>query len=179
VTHSALLFRLKGLRWRLYDEGGAKPVNSLAAESVTAGSQRWKRCPRVPALRDFSQVVLQIAAQLFDPDISWSVDGPDPLLARRLTSDQRRHLYLLIKESLTNAHRHAQASSVAVRVSNADAGLQVEVEDDGTGTEVPTAREGNGFANMRARAAALGGTVTVGGRTPEPGTRVVIQTGIH
>jgi len=49
-----------GLRWRRDDKGGAKPVNSLAAEGVRAGGRRWKRRTRMPALRDFSQVVLQV-----------------------------------------------------------------------------------------------------------------------
>jgi hypothetical protein len=60
-----------------------------------------------------------------------------------------------------------------------EAELSVEIEDDGTGADTSIAQEGNGFANMSARGATLGGSVSVGSRRPQAGTRVVIQTAIR
>jgi signal transduction histidine kinase len=136
-----------------------------------------------PDIRTIAQLLVRVrtvAAQLFDPDTAWTVDAPVSMLEHPLASEERRHLYLLIKEALTNAHRHARPSSVTVRFSMADAGLRVDIEDDGAAVSgAVSSREGNGLGNMRARAEALGGSVTVGRRTPSPGTSVVIQTAIR
>ncbi|HEU4323304.1 MAG TPA: ATP-binding protein [Roseiflexaceae bacterium] len=88
----------------------------------------------------------------------------------------------VVREALTNAHKHAQASLVRVTVDYTDpAALVVAIADDGIGMQTPSgprpAGTGNGMANMRARVEALGGAlelppaergVTVWIRIPQP-----------
>ncbi|HXV94521.1 MAG TPA: sensor histidine kinase [Pseudonocardia sp.] len=70
--------------------------------------------------------------------------------------------FRIVQESLTNARRHAHPSSVQVELTYGEDVLEIAVRNDGvttpTGTSGPAG--GNGIAGMRARAAALGGTVT-------------------
>ncbi|CAN3127428.1 GAF domain-containing protein [Mycobacterium sp. smrl_JER01] len=71
------------------------------------------------------------------------------------------HAEAVVREAVSNAIRHAEATSLAVSVSAADL-LSIEVVDDGRG--IPADITGSGLTNLRQRAADAGGTFTV-----EPG----------
>ena len=70
--------------------------------------------------------------------------------------------YRIVQEALTNVRRHAGPhASATVTVRHDPGSLTVEVVDDGAGPG-PVVGDGNGLPGMRARAAALGGTLTAG-----------------
>ncbi len=87
---------------------------------------------------------------------------------RALPPELDRAAYRIAQEALTNVRRHAGAeASATVTVSYEPAALRVVVEDNGPGGEpesgaAPAPAVGNGIAGMRARAVALGGTLTAG-----------------
>jgi two-component system, NarL family, sensor histidine kinase DevS len=76
-----------------------------------------------------------------------------------------------LREALANVARHAQASSADVVLHADGTELILEVTDDGVGVELPIVRPGNGIANLRARAARLGGSFDLRAG-PERGTVV-------
>jgi signal transduction histidine kinase len=87
---------------------------------------------------------------------------------RPLPAEVSRAAYRIVQEALTNVRRHAGAdAAAAIEIEYADDALLVRVHDDG---RVPPADladgAGNGIAGMRARAAALGGSLSAG---PDPG----------
>jgi two-component system sensor histidine kinase DevS len=65
----------------------------------------------------------------------------------------------VVREGLANAARHAKASRVEVRVDVHD-DLTITVTDNGVGMNDST--RSSGLANLRARAMARGGSMTVG-----------------
>ncbi|MPZ66337.1 MAG: sensor histidine kinase [Pseudonocardiaceae bacterium] len=69
--------------------------------------------------------------------------------------------YRIVQESLTNVLRHAGPATATVRVEHAAAELLVEVTDTGDGP-AETTDAGQGITGMRARAAAVGGTLEAG-----------------
>jgi signal transduction histidine kinase len=81
---------------------------------------------------------------------------------RPLPAEVDRAAYRIVQEALTNVRRHAGAEAAAVVTIGYGAGeVTVRVADDGVGgPAVPEV--GNGIAGMRARAAALGGTLVAG-----------------
>jgi signal transduction histidine kinase len=81
---------------------------------------------------------------------------------RTLPAEVDRAAYRIVQEALTNVRRHAGAAAAAVvTIGYGDDAVTVRVADDGVGG--PAAAEvGNGIAGMRARAAALGGTLVAG-----------------
>jgi signal transduction histidine kinase len=82
------------------------------------------------------------------------------------------HLLAVLRESLTNAGKHAQASNFSVIVTAADE-VTLEVIDDGRGIQQPLAEAvGSGLVNLRNRAKKLGGTFDAQD-LPGGGTRVV------
>lgn len=82
--------------------------------------------------------------------------GPWPAIT--LTTEQRRNIFLVVKEALHNVVKHAQASHVELRMLYEN-GLTVELSDNGIG--LPKGADlgtGNGLRNMKKRITALGGT---------------------
>lgn len=76
-----------------------------------------------------------------------------------LTTQQRRNLFLVLKEALHNVVKHAHASSVGIS-AEWDGGLRITITDDGIG--LPNAADqgtGNGMRNMRKRMTDLGGSI--------------------
>jgi signal transduction histidine kinase len=78
--------------------------------------------------------------------------------------------YLIAREALTNAVRHADPNRCWVRIGLEEEALSVEIQDDGRGI-AEESRAGVGMCSMRERAEELGGTLTIGLR-PERGTLV-------
>lgn len=71
------------------------------------------------------------------------------------------HVEAVVRESVSNAVRHADANSLEIRITVADE-LCVEVVDDGCGIAEDVTI--SGLANLRRRATDVGGTFTVGQR---------------
>ena len=99
------------------------------------------------------------------------IDAAGPWPPVQLTSEQRRNLFLVLKEALHNVVKHAQASAVDLSITYHNEGdhgtLHLVVHDNGVG--LPDHVDGgNGLRNMRQRLQALGGTCQL---TVDHGTR--------
>lgn len=71
-------------------------------------------------------------------------------------------LYRIAQEALNNALKHAAASAVEVRLQVQDGQVILEISDNGIGFDRQADnRGGMGLANMRQRAAQLGGTLDI------------------
>ena len=96
-------------------------------------------------------------------------DGP---VDTKVPEDLVPDALAVVREGLSNATRHAQASRVEVRVDVHD-GLTITVTDNGVGMGDTT--RSSGLANLRARAEARGGSMTVGSRGTSGGRGSVWQ----
>ena len=83
-------------------------------------------------------------------------------------------LLRVLREILTNARRHSEASNVDVRLRAEGNALVTEVIDDGRGFEPTVAQGGVGLVGMRERVEELGGEIEVSSR-PGEGTQVTIR----
>ncbi|MBC8255602.1 MAG: PAS domain-containing protein, partial [Ardenticatenia bacterium] len=88
----------------------------------------------------------------------------------------RQGLYLIAREALNNALKHAAATSVTVHIRTEGQHVKLEVVDNGRGFDPGTLRDrgGMGLISMRERAEALGGSLTVLS-APGEGTRVKVE----
>ncbi len=79
-----------------------------------------------------------------------------------LPSSIRHPLLMISKEALHNIVKHATATVVTFRIVVEDRRLVIEIADNGCGMPPPEAMTpGNGLANMRSRAAAIGATCEI------------------
>lgn len=82
----------------------------------------------------------------------------EALPSMRVSSTVRHHLLSVAKEAIHNAAQHADATVVTIRIGLEGNRIVLEIADDGCGLPPANAlKPGNGLANMRSRAAELGG----------------------
>jgi signal transduction histidine kinase len=139
-----------------------REVRSVLASLYEAG----QAAPRTPAPGLDRLAELTVDAGL--PVHTATVGTPRPLPA-----EVDRAAYRIVREALTNVRRHAGAGTTAtVMIEYVGEELVVRVDDDGGGTATASepVTEGTGIDGMRERAAALGGSLTVG--PLDPGFRV-------
>jgi signal transduction histidine kinase len=122
--------------------------------------------PGQSGLRSELDEVIEQAEDALGFAPSMRTDGPLSAIPDEVGAD----LVAVLRESLANAAKHAGATAVAVEVRVGSA-LEALVTDNGRGLPARLGRE-SGLANLRSRAEAHGGTLSV---TPGPagGTEIV------
>jgi two-component system sensor histidine kinase DesK len=88
-----------------------------------------------------------------------------------LPPETERPLALVLREAVTNIHRHAGASKARIVLDVDEERLRMTVSDDGRGGLVA---HGNGVSGMRERVRALGGAMEIGS-PPGRGTVIAIE----
>ena len=95
-----------------------------------------------------------------------------PAAAAALDRPRREATYYIAADALGNIARHARARRASVRLARHDGKVVLEIADDGVGFDVDSSAAGHGLHNMRERAFAVGGTMTV---TSQPGSGARIR----
>jgi signal transduction histidine kinase len=141
------------------------------------GDVVWSVDPRQDDLASVARRIGEFAADvLAGQGVRWELRAPPDLERVRLDPERRRHLYLILKEAVHNAARHAAGRSLSLRVEVADGVLTAEVSDDGRGFREVSSdgeRAGHGLPNMRERARQLGGELSI--ESSPGGTRVRLR----
>jgi signal transduction histidine kinase len=101
-------------------------------------------------------------------DVELDVDG-----SVRLAPDEQIEVFRIVQEGLGNARRHAGARHVEVAISQRAGRRVVSVRDDGMGFDEATATNGQGLANMRLRAEAIEGRLSLSS-APGRGTAIEV-----
>ncbi|TAM27356.1 MAG: sensor histidine kinase [Rhodanobacter sp.] len=96
-----------------------------------------------------ARLMLEASNIAFDADASATCD---------LQPDVEASLALVLREAVTNIHRHARAMEARVAFSRNMERFQMHISDNGRGG---LAAHGNGISGMRERVRALGGTLTI------------------
>jgi len=97
-------------------------------------------------------------------------------LDARLTPEASHELVQVAREALSNVARHSGAGRAKLALLVEGNTAELRVEDNGAGFD-PGQRFGTGhfgLANLRGRAAAVGGTLTIESRAGE-GTRIIVR----
>ncbi len=80
---------------------------------------------------------------------------------KQLSNVEKRNLYLVIKEAINNAIKHAQATKIEVLMNFKDA-IFISINDNGKGfieNGSPKTGSGNGLKNMKKRMTEIGGNI--------------------
>jgi signal transduction histidine kinase len=105
------------------------------------------------------------------------VDVTAPDTAERcIEAEAVTSLLYIAREATSNVIRHARASTVTIRLATVDHELVLSIRDNGRGFD-PEAEEsqlGNGLRNIRDRARAIGGTLSIAS-LPGQGTTISIH----
>jgi len=130
-----------------------------------------------PAARWFVEGFARRSGLHIECDIPQHVERP--------SRDGELVLFRILQESLTNVHRHSQASAATVRLTRTGQHIEIEVTDNGKG--IPEARlrridssaaqAGVGITGMRERVLKLGGLFHI--EALNPGTAVRAALPLH
>jgi len=139
-------------------------ISALSREVVSHFDELvWAANPKHDATGSAIEYLCQYAMDfLSGSGIRCRLDLPDELPNAPLAASTRHHLFLVMKEALNNAMKHAGATEIRLRVVEEDSTLVIFIEDNGRGFEVGRKNAfGNGVANMRSRMESFGGSLEV------------------
>jgi signal transduction histidine kinase/ligand-binding sensor domain-containing protein len=157
-------------------ETHASKISQSARQTVRALEEIvWALRPGSDSLQSLIEYIAHFASELFEGDRAHCrLDLQHELPQRSLPPEMRHNLFLIVKEALTNALKHAGAKEVRVQARAEEDWLEFLVEDDGRGfrpLEAVRAGKRQGLGNMQHRAETIGGTLEINS-TPDHGTRV-------
>jgi signal transduction histidine kinase len=166
------------MQTRRLRETDDKPILSYMSEAAERALDESRRA--ISALtRPFEEPLPVVLAQVAEDvglrsGIALRLDLEDGLDA---PLDVRETLLRVVREAVTNAARHANASTVAIDLSYRDS-LRLRISDDGRGfdPEVKRTRSQNGgfgLVSMKERVEALGGHLRIASR-PGAGTEIEV-----
>jgi signal transduction histidine kinase/ligand-binding sensor domain-containing protein len=152
----------------------------------TIGDIVWAIDARRDDLESLLARIRRFAGDLLEArGVSVLFAAPEGAAGILLRPEAKRELYLVLKEAIHNAARHARAREVRIEVAAARGELVAEVRDDGVGfaagspegggaagaAGAASGNHGHGLRNLRTRAVKLGANLSVDS-APGAGTRV-------
>ena len=144
----------------------AGKISQSADQTVRALEEIvWAVRPGSDTLPSLVEYIAHFANELFEGNATrcW-LDLPPDLPARPLPPDVRHNIFLIVKEGLTNVLKHAGASEVHLQIKVTPQTLEIVIADNGKGFDTNSAMtdgQGNGLGNMKRRAEAVGGKLTL------------------
>ncbi len=134
----------------------------------------WSLLPGMHSLHDVAEHLEDFAVDLFEAtDFELRMAIPEHALDFvSISSEQRRHLCLFVKEALHNALRHSHGEHVTLFLSVEECQVMAVIEDDGQGFNSNKVA-GIGLTNLRQRSQALTGSSDI--ETSDRGTRVRLR----
>ncbi len=132
--------------------------------AVLALSSAGGSAPFDAALRRYVDVLTADGALDVELDV-------DPQV--RLAPDEQIEVFRIVQEGLGNARRHAGARRVEVSIAQRNGRRVVAVSDDGVGFDSESSGEGQGLANIKLRAEAIDGLLSLDS-APGRGTAIEV-----
>lgn len=98
-------------------------------------------------------------------------ESENVVLETVITTEQRRNLFLCLKEALNNAYKHSQSNQIKLSFIQKDKEFMMKISDNGIGINHEKS-EGNGLRNMKRRMQEQNGHCEV---TTENGTHLFFR----
>jgi ligand-binding sensor domain-containing protein/signal transduction histidine kinase len=149
-------------------------IRELSRESMeNIGLIVWSVDPQRDELTEVFRYFQRYATQLCQAaGVDFSTKLPEGVTSVLLTPEQRRTLFLILKESLNNALRHSRCSRIAFACSRHGHTLRLALTDNGCGF-ISGSAGGHGLHNMQSRAESISAQVEVTS-APDKGTTVAL-----
>lgn len=106
-------------------------------------------------MNDFAASILQ------DRGIRFVIESDFPAEGFEFTPQNRKNIYLIFKEALNNAVKHAECTEIKINFHFNDKAMNLHIIDNGKGFNLATARKGNGLKNIFKRAHQMGAKIKI------------------
>ncbi|HMR91999.1 MAG TPA: tetratricopeptide repeat protein [Chitinophagaceae bacterium] len=179
LTSIKILSEVSGKSLRQDQQKASDFLQKITEQSAAAQQGMsdivWAVKPENDKLENMVVRMREYIAQSLEPqNIQTSIHIDEALLTHSLSMQQRRDFFLIFKEAVNNIARHAAASAVDIRLDKDGDMLHLSIADNGRGFGTLKENSSNGLKNMQARAAALGGSLSVSAARGQ-GTELVLS----
>jgi ligand-binding sensor domain-containing protein len=117
--------------------------------SINPDNDNWSVV--LPKLRRY-------ASDLCDSkQINYRIDIPENFIGRSLKMEQRRDLWLVFKEIVTNAVKHSSCTNIEIKLFSDLENLNLTINDNGIGFDPSIQSYSNGLKNIKSRINTLNG----------------------
>lgn len=121
----------------------------------------WGLRTDLDSVEDLSIKIQEILAYSLEPaKINFRIVLDERINKIKLSVLQRRNILLIIKESINNILKYAEANEVFIKIKEENNYLTVQIADTGKGFG-PDKKYGNGLRSIEKRALLMNGTVTI------------------
>ena len=146
-----------------------KPVEEISKISYNANELMtkmnaiiWSMNPGNDSVNGLVAYIRSYASEYLENfDIQYHIIVPSEIPERDVSGVKRRNIFLVLKESLNNIMKHANASEVTVTIQF-NHQMLVEINDNGKGIDEEKLNQfGNGLKNMQRRMESIGGSFNI------------------
>jgi signal transduction histidine kinase len=129
-------------------------ITDNSTESATLINDTiWTLNPSFDTFEKLLERIKSFASGLLaSNDIAFTIENNLTDKQLDLSMEQRRNLYLIMKEAINNVAKHASANKVILKIIEDNRGIKISVEDNGKGFDAKKIYEGNGLENYKKRA---------------------------
>jgi signal transduction histidine kinase/streptogramin lyase len=134
----------------------------------------WVLNPQNDTLESLSSYIREYGLKYFEPlSVQLEFNYPEQFSSLHLSKEQRRNMFLTVKESFNNIAKHAWCNKVIVAIEETATEIQLSIKDDGKGFDATKVRLfANGLKNMQNRIEQVGGSYSI---SSEPGRGTVTE----
>jgi len=153
----------------------AQSISSTARDTIlTVDEIVWALNPKNDTLKEIANYLVFFTEDFLRPSgLACCLDVTLNLPHLPVTAEVRHNIFMVVKEALNNAVKHAHAQEIRFVLNFADHKLTVEIADDGRGfCLIPPPAVGNGLEYMQKRMSAIGGQFYLQG---EPGCGTTVR----
>ena len=112
----------------------------------------WAINPNNDSLDNLVSYLNHYASKFMEgTSINYKFCAPENFPDLKLTSEQRRNVFLTLKEALNNAVKYSEADLVILEIGMSDSAVFISIKDNGKGFCVEEKKFGNGLTNMKKR----------------------------
>ncbi len=162
--------------------GFTRNIAETARETIRAMDEIvWAINPKNDTLKELADYLVYCAQDFLRPaEIACDLDVPLEVPGIPLTAEVRHNVFMVVKEALNNAVKHAAPKRIKLSLDlNTQGQLSISVTDDGRGFDpAAAAQDGNGLENMRRRIRDIGGELKIVS-APNEGTTVTLLLALN
>lgn len=173
---SALKLQAEFLKQRAEDEDLKTDIDELLKTSedmnLSMREMLWSLNSGNDTLGSFIDYAKSYAQKfLKKTTIVLHIENENVIAETTITTEQRRNLFLCLKEALNNAYKHSRSDRLTLSFIQQEKEFMMKISDNGIGID-PGKPEGNGLRNMKRRMQEQNGHCEV---TTEDGTHLFFR----
>lgn len=167
---TSLIYSTHLLKTQYPDSKQVSKISSISTDiSETINEIVWSLNAQQNKLADWVFYTKGRMSELLEnSDLDYKFEVPEIIPERTLSDEQKRNLYLVVKEAVNNSIKHSGATKLSVKLDfNSsppnEGGVFIKIQDNGTGfndTAKTKTGSGNGLSNMKARMEEIDGKIS-------------------